>query len=88
MAALSRPYSKRTKAELVDSLLDAVKQYKDSHVQGEGAQGQRQGYCQNQGVSEVATGDLEVSREAAYCLELTCLLLLLFPSDWPVTAPA
>lgn len=72
VAALSRPYSKRTKAELAESLLDAVQQHRDSHVlQGEGGQNQSQVQPQKQRASEVATGGLEVSKEAAKCFELT-----------------
>lgn len=65
VAALSRPYSKRTKAELVESLLDAIQQHRDSHML-QGEEGQLQG--QPQRGSEVATGGLEVGRES--CLQL------------------
>ena len=64
VAALSRPYSKRTKAELSESLLDAVEQHRDSHVLlEEGGQEQDQVQPQRHRDSEVATGELEVSKK-------------------------
>ena len=69
VAALSRPYSKRTKAELVESLLDAIQQHRDSHLL-QGGEGQLQG--QPRRGSEVATGGLEVGKETACS----------FSSDW------
>ena len=64
VAALSRPYSNRTKAELAESLLDAVEQHRDSHVlQGEGVQEQDQVQPQKHRGSEAATGELEVSKK-------------------------
>ena len=65
VAALSRPYSKRTKAQLVESLLEAVQQHKDSH-QGQAAGPQGTKKPAKRRVSEVATGDLEVGTDAAY----------------------
>lgn len=71
VAALSRPYSKRTKAELVESLLDAIQQHRDSHML-QGGEGQVLDQDQPRRDSEVATGDLEVGKRAAYD----------FTSDW------
>lgn len=80
VAALSRPYSKRTKAELVESLLDAIQQHRDSHMlQG----GEDQGRPQRG--SEVAPGGLEVGRGAAYNFISDWLLFAAFitHSPWP-----
>lgn len=83
VAALSRPYSKRTKAELAESLLDAVQQHRDSHVlQGEGPD-PNQVQPQKQRGSEVATGGLEVKHTG--CQTLAHVQTLPRPLNCPET---
>ena len=66
VAALSRPYSKRTKAELVASLLEAVQLHRDSpQQQGQEHQGRKQP-PRRRVAGVVATGELEVGKQAAY----------------------
>ena len=66
VAALSRPYSKRTKAELVASLLEAVQLHRGSHQQqGQEHQG-RQQPSRRRVAGVVATGELEVGGQAVY----------------------
>ena len=77
VAALSRPYSKRTKAELAEILLDAVNQHRDSHMlQGEGGQDQDQVLHQKQRGLEIATGELEVSKKLHTALSWQPFVLL------------